>query len=207
MTDRSRGISNIHLSPRFYTSLQDYVHQGHKKTFDLLRGLLDLRHGETVVEIGCGTGMIASHFVAHGYDYWGLDLDSERVASAKRRVPGANFLVHDALAIEEAPLPPVRRVFIHGVLHHLEDSYCRKIIDHILSLGPEIALAVIEPYSPRPWWSNPMGALLARLDEGKHVRALEAWLDLLGPHLDVFTTRSIWPRWPVEFIDARLTPK
>src|SRR5436190_6646915 len=162
-------MSAIHLSPRLYTSLQEFVHQGHRGTFDLLKKLLGIRPGEAVVEVGCGTGILARHFVAQNYDYWGIDLDPERIATAQRETPKANFLVHDAVSIERAPLPPFRHVFIHGLLHHLDDSQCRKIINHLMSLEPRIVLAVIEPFSPKPWSSNPLGMLFARMDEGKYV--------------------------------------
>ncbi len=194
----------MHLSTRAYTALQDFVHCGHRETFDLLTGLLEISPGKTVLEVGCGTGIFAQHFVDHGYDYWGMDPDPERIALARQRTTGAHFLVGDVLSLECGELSSFQRVFIHGVLHHLDDLQCRRLIDHILSLAPDVILAVIEPFRPNRWWTNPLGALFARMDEGKFVRRLGKWLDLFAWNLDSYTTRSLWPRWPVNFMDARL---
>jgi SAM-dependent methyltransferase len=199
-----RREHGIHLTPRPYTALQDFVHRGHREVFEVLLALLNLQAGETVVELGCGTGTLTKHFVARGFDYWGLDLDPSRIAAARRLAPQAHLLVHDALDIRRAPLPAFRRAVIHGMLHHRDDEFCRGVIDGVLSLHPEMVLVLTEPYFPDPWWRNPAGALLATLDEGAHVRTLRAWRTLLAPCLDTLTTRSVWPRWPVGLIDVRL---
>jgi SAM-dependent methyltransferase len=197
-------VSRLHLSPHIYSGLQNFVHRGHRGTFDLLARLLEINPGETVVEIGCGTGILAHHFVGRGYDYWGIDLDPGRIAIARQQTPEAHFLICDALAIEHAGLPHFQRAFIHGVLHHLNDSQTRKIIGHILSLGRDMTLVVIEPFRRPRWWNNPLGALIARLDEGRYVRTLEEWRDLFGPNIEVWATRNLWPRWPMDFLDVRL---
>ncbi len=195
----------IHLRPPLYTALQQFVHGGHQKTFRLIADLLEMGPGETVVEIGCGTGLLAPSFVAHGYDYWGIDRDPDRIAAAGRLTPGAHFLVCDALALDRAALPRFRRAFMHGVLHHLDDGQCRHLVEHILSVGPGIVLAVVEPFRERRWWASPLGALCSRMDEGQFIRTLEGWRDLFGANLDALSVRSLWPRWPLRFVDARLT--
>ncbi|MGH7766132.1 MAG: class I SAM-dependent methyltransferase [Candidatus Binatia bacterium] len=197
-------MSRLHLSPHIYSGLQNFVHRGHRPTFDLLTRLLEISPGETVVEIGCGTGILAHHFVSHGYDYWGIDFDPERIDVARQQTPGAHFQTCDALAIEQAGLPNFKRAFIHGVLHHLNDAETQKIISHVLSLRRDMTLVIIEPFRRPRWWNNPFGALIARLDEGRYVRTLEEWRDLFEPKLELLTTRNLWPRWPQDFLDARL---
>ena len=183
-----------------------FVHQDHRPTFDRLMKLVQMDAGETVLEVGCGTGMLSRRFVSQGYHYWGIDVDPERIAIAAQQAPGARFLVCDALSPKLADLPEFRRVFIHGVLHHLDDSQCRCLLDRILSVGSDVVLAVIEPFRPAKWWTSPRAALCSRRDEGRFFRTLPEWLDLFRPNVEVFETRSLWPRWPVHFIDARLRP-
>ncbi len=192
------------LPPARYDALQDWVHRGHHRTFALIREALRLERGETVVELGCGTGILARLFIAQGYDYWGIDPDAERVDMAQRANPQGRFRVGDAASFPGLDLPPLRRAFIHGVLHHVDDGECRRVLDAVLAVGPELLLAVTEPYRPHPLWRNPIGALVASLDEGAHVRTLDAWRALFGADLDTLATRTLWPRWPVPFLDARL---
>lgn len=195
---------NVHLPPLAYATLQRFVHGDHWRSFGLFTRTLDLSPGETVVEIGCGIGSLARHFIEQGFDYWGLDVDASRVEVAQRRNTGGTFLVCDALDLATAGLPPFRRVFIHGVLHHMADAECRQIFDRTLALQPDMVLSLIEPYRPDPWWSNPLGSAFSSFDEGIHVRTLEQWRALTRPNAVTFEQFTLWPRWPVGFLVARL---
>lgn len=196
----------VHLPPQVYGALQRIVHDDHWRSFGLFTRTLDLLPGETIVEIGCGIGSLAHHFVNQGFDYWGIDIDPERIEMAKKRTPTGKFIACNALEIEKAGLPAFRRVFIHGVLHHLDDDACRSIINHMLSLRPDMIFSAIEPYRPNPGWMNPLGVLFARLDEGKYIRTLDQWRALFRPNAVLFEQVSLWPRWPVGFLVARLVP-
>ena len=52
-------------------------------------------NAESVVELGCGTGSLASRFNANGYDYTGLDLNRTMLDIAKKKNPGAEFIEGD----------------------------------------------------------------------------------------------------------------
>jgi SAM-dependent methyltransferase len=195
-----------HLPPGVYGLLQRLVHDDHWRSFGLFTRTLDLRPGETVVEIGCGIGSLARHFAEQGFDYWGIDSDPARIELARQRTPGGQYLAWNAMDLENAGLPSFRRAFIHGVLHHLNDDECRDLIHYILNMRPDMTLSIIEPFRPNPWWINPLGTLFARLDEGQHIRTLEHWRTLFRPNAVVFEQISLWPRWPVGMLVSRLIP-
>jgi SAM-dependent methyltransferase len=53
-----------------------------------------------VVELGCGSGLLAQELDHHGYDVLGVDLSPVLIAIARRRVPGADFFVGSFLNTE-----------------------------------------------------------------------------------------------------------
>src|SRR5829696_5486209 len=48
--------------------------------------LLDPRPGETVLDLGCGTGELAARIAAAGARVWALDTDPAMVAAARERL-------------------------------------------------------------------------------------------------------------------------
>ncbi len=46
-----------------------------------------------IVELGCGSGIIAKKIIELGYIYYGIDYSSEMINLAKKKVPNANFKV------------------------------------------------------------------------------------------------------------------
>lgn len=49
-------------------------------------------HGcHSILELACGTGLLARHFLTGGYDYLGIDLHEEMLAIARQTAPGGQF--------------------------------------------------------------------------------------------------------------------
>jgi trans-aconitate methyltransferase len=81
---------------------------------DLLE-LLDPRPGESVLDLGCGTGELAEVIAATGVRVWALDADPAMVAATRRRLGGDRVLLADGHSFR---LPePVDAVFSNAALH------------------------------------------------------------------------------------------
>ena len=52
-------------------------------------------NADSVIELGCGTGSLASRFTANGFDYTGLDLNKTMLDIAEKKNPGAKFIEAD----------------------------------------------------------------------------------------------------------------
>jgi SAM-dependent methyltransferase len=116
-----------------------------------------LRPGLDVVDVGCGPGTITAGLaeaVAPGR-VWGFDRDSEAVAEARRRVPGATFAVADAHAL---PLPDdaVDAGWAHALLEHVPDpvavlSELRRVVRPggvVVAVSPDWGGFLLAPPDP-----------------------------------------------------------
>lgn len=68
-----------------------------EREFRLLERLLAPRSGETLLDVGCGTGWFSRRFAAAGLEVTGLDRDKDALAFARTKpVPGVRYLPGDA---------------------------------------------------------------------------------------------------------------
>jgi len=82
--------------------------------------LLDVKPGERVLDLGCGTGHIAKKIHEEGAEVVGVDASPEMIAKAKENYPeldfgianGANFTVDE----------PFDAVFTNATLHWIQDA-------------------------------------------------------------------------------------
>ena len=66
--------------------------------------LLDPRHGESVLDVGCGPGVLAPHIAARGASYTGVDAGARMIAFARRHHGASGrFIVGDATRLADIP--------------------------------------------------------------------------------------------------------
>ncbi len=73
-----------------YVSFIDY-----KNEYDFYSQYINSYSKTSLLELGCGTGHLAAHFIQRGYDYVGLDLSQNMLDIAQRKEPTAKFLQGD----------------------------------------------------------------------------------------------------------------
>jgi SAM-dependent methyltransferase len=84
-----------------YSQLAEIYHEMYQHVFDydqefhFYDALLKEHNCHTILEIGCGSGMLARRFIDHGYDYLGLDLFNEMLDIARREVKSERFIECD----------------------------------------------------------------------------------------------------------------
>ena len=96
---------------------------GYTQVLDLLVQLTDAKPGMHILDLGTGTGQLATRFDALGCNLWCTDFSEAMLAKARRRLPKAHFARHD---LRQAWLSewqsPFERIVSAYVFHHFEDN-------------------------------------------------------------------------------------
>jgi SAM-dependent methyltransferase len=137
----------------------------------------------TVLEVCCGSGMLAEALARRGAQVTGIDLSSEAVNRARERARRyrftAQFMVADA---EQLPFPDrsFDVVAVHDGLHHLDDPYraigemARVARQGVLILEPaRAALTRLAVWAGLAEEVEEAGNYVYRLDPGEVVTCLQ----------------------------------
>jgi SAM-dependent methyltransferase len=86
---------------KLYSSLAPVYHEMYQQIFDydnefrFYHSVLKKKKCRKIVEIGCGTGLLAKRLLQAGYDYTGVDLYPEMLEIAKRETQYDGFISCD----------------------------------------------------------------------------------------------------------------
>lgn len=86
---------------QLYSTLAKVYHEmyqqifNYDKEFDFYDSILKSNNCRKILEIGCGSGMLARRFISNGYDYLGLDLFNEMLEIARSEVKSDRFIQGD----------------------------------------------------------------------------------------------------------------
>jgi cyclopropane fatty-acyl-phospholipid synthase-like methyltransferase len=143
----------------------------------LLRGHLQLTGGETVLDIGCGTGDYADSFPEQ--HYVGLDFNSgyvERAKAAFSHLRNVSFRCMDLNELRAEQFC-ADHAYCVAVTHHLTDAEVRDLVRNAMSVVKG-RFVVVDMYLPSPV-TNPIGYLLVKIDRGRYGRSKERLLEVL----------------------------
>jgi SAM-dependent methyltransferase len=71
-----------------YQKLFDYEQES-----EFYRSQLDTYHCKSIIEFGCGTGNLGVNLINAGYDYFGVDISTEMIVLAKKRISDTKLSV------------------------------------------------------------------------------------------------------------------
>ena len=143
-----------------------------------------------ILDLGCGTGELASIFLKAGYDYVGIDIEPERIKYARKAYPKGTFHVMDASHLRYRD-GHFDQILVTGVLHHLTDEEVRSIVAEMRRvLRPGGRALVMEDIALRGSL-NLLGALVHLADEGAHIRRPKQYAPLFVPDFAIRTTYPV----------------
>jgi SAM-dependent methyltransferase len=183
--------------PAIYRSVQLSIAYPLARAYKrLLLKHLELSGGETILDVGCGTGEYAILF--KGEKYIGMDLNQKYIDRARevyRGLPNASFV---CLEIKELAKQKVAidHAYCVAVTHHLTDEEVIGMVQDAMHLVKG-KFVVVDLYLPK-FWRNPLGHFLVKMDRGRFGRPKERLLELLrsiGLPISAVSTDSGFP-WP-----------
>lgn len=86
---------------KLYSTLASIYHEMYQHVFDYDKeyifydSILKRNNCRSILEVGCGSGMLARRFLNHGYEYLGLDLFNEMLDIARSEVKSDKFIQSD----------------------------------------------------------------------------------------------------------------
>jgi ubiquinone/menaquinone biosynthesis C-methylase UbiE len=170
----NRIVERISDHPVLFIFVRGLLENDFKAIRAVIRREMETGNGARTLDLGCGPGAFSDLF-AHG-EYVGLDMNRRYIDHAQRRRPGS-FVVGDARRTE---LPDQRfdQVLIFGLLHHLSDEDARAVLAETTRvLRPGGRALVIEDI-PAISRLNLIGHLIHRIENGEHIRPVEAYRSL-----------------------------
>ena len=91
---------------------------GSRRLRQRLVDALDVRAGQRVVDLGCGTGQVTARLLAAGAEVIAVDALSEMLARTRRRAPGATLIQGDVVETDVGG--GFERVVLSFVLHNFD---------------------------------------------------------------------------------------
>lgn len=137
---------------------------------------LALKPGETVLDLGCGPAYYFERLP--DVRYYGFDTEPRYIEYAQRRWGDrAEFRCEVFTEAHLADLPPIDKVLLLGLLHHLSDEDCRVLLDlsaRALAAGGQV-ISVDTCFEPT---QGLVSRWMSKNDRGEYVRQPEAFAAL-----------------------------
>ena len=143
-----------------------------------IREQLPPERDRRVLDVACGPGAFSELFPAEGYV--GVDLNERYIRYAQRHYRGT-FRVMDARKLEFGD-QTFDDVLVYGLLHHLNDTDARAVLEGIARVLKPTGRALIIEDIPTESRLNLIGHLLHRIENGHFIRAAHEYRRLLEGH-------------------------
>ena len=141
---------------------------------------LDLKPGQTVLDIGCGPAYYLDRLPA--VTYYGFDTDAGYIDWAKKRWGDRGDFRCEIFGDEHvAELPPADAVVLLGLIHHLSDEQSRNLLRlAALAVAPGGHVVSVDPtFAPG---QNRVSRWMSENDRGGYVRHPEQFTALASEY-------------------------
>lgn len=178
--EKTNLFSRIISIPFFY-DLSQTITGGYRFKRKFVNNITPDIDGKRVLDIGCGTGFLAS--IIPDCEYTGIDIDEKSIDRARERaLDHCQFICADASQIlDEFGPATFDSILATGIFHHLSPAQCDTILEHATQLlVPGGNLFGFEPaYIDN---QSRMARFIVSQDRGSNVQHVDDWLKMLRKH-------------------------
>lgn len=169
MAQETTGLKAVLSNPRAYDLAQNLI-GARSARCEFAARYVRAEPGQTVVDVGCGTGELAPH-LGRGVHYVGFDLSLRYIEAARARFSDiGRFECMDVADAADLGIRDADIAIAFGLLHHLDDAQCLSLFHSLaMVLRSEGRVVTIDPtFAPG---QHPVAAFLAGRDRGRNVRS------------------------------------
>ena len=179
-----RLAERVAAEPLLFHFLRKVPEANYRATKQRIARVRDAIGRPTVLDLGCGTGELATLFASDGYV--GVDVDANRVRFARRRLPLYRFQCADARTWRNDGAP-FDLVLVCGVLHHLGDDGARTLLETArANVAPQGVVLLVEDIH-----GASLGARIVQsIEMGAHVRGPDEWTALVSSVVRIDRTET-----------------
>jgi putative AdoMet-dependent methyltransferase len=114
-------------------SNEQFPFVGYKLLLETIVELADIRPRMRVLDLGTGTGNLASRFAGLGSALWCTDFSPAMLEKARQKIPGAHFVVNDLRGDWPGELDrPFDRIVSAYVFHHFDLDQKIRIMRYLI---------------------------------------------------------------------------
>ena len=143
----------------------------------LFNEIIEIKKNSIVLDCGCEPGTYRNYLNTN--KYIGIDINSKHIELAKKKYPEDQFFIQDLLKFESISISRVDSVILIGILHHLDDETCIKLLDSLYNkLSPVGEIFTLDPVYVQE--QRIIAKYLASKDKGNYVREPKMYTELVS---------------------------
>ena len=147
----------------------------------ILREFVNDYKPKVVLDLGCGTGILAPFFLKSGY--FGVDIEEDLINYASKQHPGYTFRAIDATKVKLGIFFDC--IVVVGVIHHLNDQDAKKFVNTMaIHLKKSGRVLVIEAIPPIVKW-NIFAIINRKMDRGAFIRDTDYYRKLVRSKFNI----------------------
>lgn len=173
MTQIKSGLRSVLEIPSIYSFFQKLV--GANKSYTLItNSCIKPFENMRVLDIGCGPADILK-YLPKNITYVGFDFEESYIKANKVNYPQHTFICDDVTNFDLNASDKFDRIFLFGILHHLEDSQVEKILSFSVKLLTENGF-IVNLENAFVENQNLIAKKIIQMDRGQNVRSPEGYL-------------------------------